>query len=834
MVKKFLLCFFFLLIALCSSVFAAPRLVTIHETAVTNIYSQDTTLSGTDYVIVGNGVSYDTAKFFCVTLEVVDDDGEMPSIPEYNPPSISFDLSGGRYSFWDSYTTKKVNGEAKTFTTASARTVTDPVNNTAGALRWGINEYAYVPTNTEGDWVHFLDEAETGLSGVNVTWHYPDSTETGSAAVPAFDTTAKQLTQFVPYIKYNMSGTMSNGDIKLDSIEWKLVKSSDVSTPINDKDVHFEIASIFNINSDMDKTDEVFKFDITSGSNAEGSKTLDTPLQGVPWCTIVRYYIGNDKNTIYQWRFISKNVTETSFTNYEGGSAVFEAGLTDGKSDYTYARYDGSNIAELAMWPVPVLIDGKFLTEGTFTIKNGGTFTILDSDGEKVADYDTADDITLPLHTRTPLGSSYVEYSYMTEGYRKAYWKYYSDAYSTRGTKFMDDTGSLNGKDVTWSIAGFNGTGKISAVKTLEQQFDKSTGGFFPYVELVSSDGYITAVNYRLVQSPDISTTYNPDNAVYIDMGVQTENGATPSMTNFIAGEDWVSQFSTSGTMTLETPMQQGEYTAVRLLIHVFKIPDDSETGLNMNDPENYETYRWNFIDQPPAADTFRMMEEDMETASKDKIVDSLLELTDEEELTSEDINYIEDRENIFEESETTADALAYFKDRDIKMKGRFKKLYGQTPGWFVTKIKLPQELLDLLNGLSPEELKVYALTDSELSASGSSVSLADGDTPKTGILVNLDGSKVDKIDGSETEFLMASYLDPDNGGVSNMYLGIASDAENSSPENNNPENNSDGNTIKSSSGGGCNLIMSEELGIRSALLLLAFFALAFMKFKRV
>jgi len=121
MAKKFLLGLVFLLIALCSSAFAEnPHLVTIHETVVHNIYSQDISgeipEDGTDYVTVG--VSFDTAEFFCVTLEVVNDEGEMPYIETFCPPSISFDLSGGKYSFWNSYKVESVNNTPKTFTTA--------------------------------------------------------------------------------------------------------------------------------------------------------------------------------------------------------------------------------------------------------------------------------------------------------------------------------------------------------------------------------------------------------------------------------------------------------------------------------------------------------------------------------------------------------------------------------------------------------------------------------------------------------------------------------------------------------------------------------------------
>lgn len=850
MAKKFLTLFAFLLIALCSSAFAeGPHLVTIHETVVNNIYSQDLTAAEgeTDYVHVG--ASYDTARFFCVTLEIVSDDDEMPYIETFCPPSISFDLSGGKYSFWDSFKIAEVNNTAKTFTTARTESLFNE-NNIKEALRWGVNKFAYVPTNSEGDWVHFVsNDAETGLTGVTVTWRYPEnySSGTGTATVPELKTTAQQLADFVPYIEYKTTGTMGSGDLKCTSIEWKLVKSNDVEQAIQpSQDIHFEIVSIFGINNNMDKADSVLSTDIASGNNASGSKTLETPLGGVPWCTIVRYYVGGNKNIVYQWRFISVNegmlgqklVRDSA---YNGGSAVFHAGLTDGKSDYTYARYDSTSVTDVAMWPFPDFIEAKHLTEGTLTIKKGGTFTILDSDGEVFQTFNSPDiDITFPLHTRTALGNSYLEYSYMTEGYRKEHWTYINDCYSTRGTMFKDETGSLSGKEVSWEFPKapeLNGSGKIGAATSLAHQYDKSTGGFFPYVELVSEDGYITAVNYRLVQSPDIATAYDPSNtlSVKITIDVQTEYGATWNIPNGTLSNatypkddgsrtSWQSDFKTSGTLALKEKIKLGEYTAVNVYLAVFPFPYNADNyygdsyyakvqdgvthgaltdGNYMNSPTNWTGYTWRFVDEPPMAETHVMKDDDISNVSEDKLAETL-------ELSDEEFNFAE-RGNIFEETQTTPEALNFFKGNNTKMVGRFKKLYGRKPGWYVTKIKLPPELYDSINGISADLLKVYSLTDSELQeqaqeqeqeeqqgeirvsgvslASVASVRLAANE-PTTGSLVNLDGSKVDKIDG--TEFLMVSYLESTTSEISNMYLGLAEGAETPATSDNNGSNGND------------------------------------------
>ncbi len=803
MVKKFLIFSIFLL-AFCSSALAEPHLVTIHESFVYNIYDQSkdyVNTAGTDYVPVG--VSYDTAKFFCVTLEVVsdevvsDDDG-MPPIESFNPPSISFDLSGGSYSFWNSYKIESVNDTARTFNIAQARSVVYDEND---SLRWGINKSAYVPTNSEGDWIHFVNDAETGLSGVNVTWRYPEyyPSETGSASIPELKTTAQQLADFVPSIEYKMQGTIGAGDIKLVGINWKLVKSSDIRTAITlSDDIHFEIVSIFGVNSGMSSYNDKIEATIKSGDTASGDVTITTEFRGVPYCTIVRYYIGEDKNTLYQWRFISLNSSQVNAklnSAYNGGTYSVAAGLTDGKSDYTYARYEATDVSNIAMWPP--FVDAKYLTdEGTLTIHGGGTFKIIDVDGELVREFNSPDvDITLPLHTRTALGSSYIEFSYMTEGYHKEHWTYVNDSYSTRGTKFVDETGSLNGKNVSWNFTGeasdLSGSGKIYGSKNLAQQFDKATGGFFPYVEIVSNDaGELTAVKYRLVQSGDLNTPYNPGVACEIRISVNTENGGSwGELSNFVIDDNyqqnWQEQFKPSGTLTLPNPIKLGVYTAIHVNLTVHKVSFDETTydsyftNGEANNPENYTSYVWSFTDEPPMSETHRMTDEDITNVSEDLLAEAL-------GVSGEEFHFTE-RGNIFDDSATKEAAINYLENDNSEMVGRFKQLYASEPGWYVTKVILPDELYDNIQGASADNLTVYSITDSELQEQATiskhnnnffnwfiTPAFADS-TSKTGKLVNLDGSKLDTINSKE--LLMVSYLNS-QGEKANMYLGLDKNAE--------------------------------------------------------
>ena len=77
--KKFIVSLALLLL-ICSPAFSEPYLWAAHNTAVD---------------IKDGKADLNTARFFCVTLEIADDDNELP---EYG--AQMFSITGGKYSYW--------------------------------------------------------------------------------------------------------------------------------------------------------------------------------------------------------------------------------------------------------------------------------------------------------------------------------------------------------------------------------------------------------------------------------------------------------------------------------------------------------------------------------------------------------------------------------------------------------------------------------------------------------------------------------------------------------------------------------------------------------------
>ncbi|MBR0078961.1 MAG: hypothetical protein IJP69_01165, partial [Synergistaceae bacterium] len=814
---------------------AEPRLVTIHESVVNYVYSEDSEVHNSrDWTGV---ISYDNARFFCLTLEVDDDENELPEVDYKNPPK--FALSGGNYSFWNSKNVQAVNNTSMSFDIAR----NDSLFWVSNDLRqWGGDKPGYVPTNSEGDWIHFLNAADGGMSGVTVSWTFPEMYGlTGSSdTVPTMKTTNEQLADFVPYIEYVGTGVINQetginkgiDGLNITGIKWRLVKSSDVDSPITlSDDIHIEIRNAFGENQESPSYENQKGYTLVSSGNViSGEISLGDDYGFFPYCTIVRYYIGDNKDEIYQWRFVSQN--GAFLDNFgavlgggKGGTVSWVAGLKDGKADYTYVTYGGTDVSSVATWPV--ICEGKHLTDkGKLTIKGGGTFSIVDAEfGNVIQEFDTSEDIVLPLSTRSPLGGSMAEYSYSIEGYRKADWNYLSDAYSTRGVAFMDPTGSLSNKTVKWEFpeevdakGRLNGEGKIRNVKTLEQQFNTATG-FFPYVELISDDeGNLKEVNYRIVRSPDISQAYNPGVVCYLDIfincdGNQVTGPNVEQLTNADTSEfnsdNFESKFHIEGKWTPTNPVKFGTYHNVSVNLQVYeKLTKEEFEALGLDygqfigNANLFTPYTWIFTDYPPVAEIHFMNNSEFENVSTDSVAAAIDGFN-----ATDNIQAVQ-REEVYEESGVDENVISYFENEDSELVGRFKQLYSESEGWVVTKVTLPDELYDNLQDVSADNLAVYSITDAELQEQAAiskhnnnflnwfiTPAFADSTTSKTGKLVNLDGSKLDKINSKE--LLMVSYLKA--GQKSNMYLGFNASATPAptptptptptpEPENENPE----------------------------------------------
>ena len=129
--------------------------------------------------------------------------------------SGTFTLGGGNYSFINGSVLNKVTGTSQTF---SLKPIYD--------MTAGNNYIAYVPAS--GDkYVRFFIDAENGMKNVNASWNFPSASDfNGSGTVSNFKTTDEQLAGVVPAVEF-----INAGD-KVTGLKLRIVKSSDISTPV--------------------------------------------------------------------------------------------------------------------------------------------------------------------------------------------------------------------------------------------------------------------------------------------------------------------------------------------------------------------------------------------------------------------------------------------------------------------------------------------------------------------------------------------------------------------------------------------------------------------------
>ncbi len=198
-------------------------------------------------------------------------------------------------------------------------------------------------------------------------------------------------------------------------------------------------------------------------------------------CYELYYYTSSTQSGLYLWSHHSS-----------------EASLVNGKSDYGTAKF-----SDVAFY---IPHSGKFICEaahltGTGRVRiPGGGYTIKDANTrETLSTVAAGQDMTFKLRndTEAAIGHTYVEYQPIGDNGRRIHFG--------GGV----DTG-FSGKTITWTfpaeLAGLNGSGVIHNYKSTAEQLSIGV----PYVELVSEDGYITAVKYKIVTASDISTVITP------------------------------------------------------------------------------------------------------------------------------------------------------------------------------------------------------------------------------------------------------------------------------------------------------------------------------------
>ena len=810
--RKFFI-FTALLLLICSPALAEPRLWSVHNSYVT----VGSTVGSDDYF----KTDLSTAKFLNVDLEVVDDNTALlPDININDRESIpKLTISNGNYSYFTGSLIEEVSGASKTFEIARTDTL---VHNEAGYKRTGYNTPGYTATNEEGDWVHFMFNADGGMNGATVTWPDYESLTGGSGTVPNFKTTKEQLDDIVPYIEY--FGTQAEGYeegwLAVEGFKWRFVKSSDVTKAVT-TDVKITLQVIGSYNHADDCGEDETYYDgtgqqpivIEAGQLLSGEVRFekgnnDMLFYNMPNQTVLRYYKGDNKDECYQWRFIPNmyphNTQDSKDSVQLGASYGFSVPLKNGKPDYKYTQYFGSGVGLVVyrtFTPEILAATGK----ATMTI-GGGNYWLKNTDDEKIEDVSGSK--TYTLFSRTSLLDSYFEFNYLVPGYRKVYFTYINDSYSTRGVNFMDEAGTLGGQSISWSFPGE--ADWISYSSTLHEYQGREellASRYIPYVEAISKDNYITEIKYGFVESPDL------DGSKF----VTPEHFASMGINLIVWGEEGTStlDFDTknndviynSHSFKLDNPIPFKAEYGYRIGVIVDIYPEVGPTwedfsswlgeGNSHLDANKAIGYNWIF-DNLPSVSQMNRLGDDFDNVA-DNIADSL----------SEDVSEIMpvEREEMGDETGFMLDVINDIEQTEsVDVIGRFKQLNVTESGTFAVKVTLPDELYDEIEGAASRDLVVYPITNSEISepeseseaesesASASAARVSGGikvsrpvrtsaSNKSSGKLLASDGKTFNTID--KKEFILtvpltkAEYEDYTNYG---LYLGLKTASDTPAP----------------------------------------------------
>ncbi|MBR1486985.1 MAG: hypothetical protein IJ597_07010, partial [Synergistaceae bacterium] len=193
--------------------------------------------------LVDGEANYGNAEFERLKITVTTDNTEATQ--EQIDATGTLTLSGGKYT----YSGEKVDGTSKTYDLKS---------------NMKVGENLYYLTASD-----FLGDADIGLNGVTATWTFEsDTVINGSGVIPEFSSTKEQLQNVVPYLKL----TYDDSD-KISAIDWAVVKSSDVKTPMSvNYNSRVRIRVFY---KDDNKTTLKDKTDFTAGTTISGKIELD-------------------------------------------------------------------------------------------------------------------------------------------------------------------------------------------------------------------------------------------------------------------------------------------------------------------------------------------------------------------------------------------------------------------------------------------------------------------------------------------------------------------------------------------------------------------------------
>lgn len=515
MVKKVLACL--LLVVLWSScAFGELSLFTSHRSIV-------------DFV--DGKPDYSTARFLAFWVHAVSDN--LATQEDLNlTGSMSF--SGGNYSFWDSKNgMRKISDTPYTFGLAS----------TSGVG----GELGYEPFTASGDVIAFCLSADGGLNSVDVSWNFPgNASYNGQGTIPNYRTTQEQLESYVPYVEYISSGTQVTG------LRWRMVSPDKTSEAVTlDFASGFIVSEIWNASGNNLYSGEWAT--IETGNPVSGEVTFDTPINEADISRIrvaFNYRDGNSDNS-YQWHFCKPSTPEPRlFENH-----TFTASLVNGKSDYSNAKFD-SLFFDIQADNVTAEAH-HFTTEGSVTIPGGGYSLADDNTGEGIG-------VTIPAGT---------DKTFNLRMYRDVIPSDLGLTYQPideNGTNLQfEEAENLAGRTLTWTFPtepNLSGSAAISSFKSTSEQLAEGV----PYIELVSADGKLTAVNFRMVTSSDTSTALTLPYRTNFRLRFRK---SVPDTTGKFYWSDWMYNTS-SGTWTLGNPQDLSNMRGISIRYWSWENPD--------------------------------------------------------------------------------------------------------------------------------------------------------------------------------------------------------------------------------------------------------------------
>lgn len=476
---------------------------------------------------------YSAARFLGLWFDIEND---TEATEQYTSLTGSLTLGGGNYSYWDGTEMKTVSGTSQTFDL-----VPQP------GLSVGDDYVEYWLRTENSEQITFLKEAESSLAGVSASWTFPDMPSMNNQTViPSFRTTQQQLASFVPYVEPVLDGE------NVTAIRWRIVNPSDVTVPVSqDFDMGFRLSGLFDRDHNNRADPEGGRSEqyIPAGTTPEDTIELPEPVAlSDIWAYRIRFYTYEDGNEhVYDWWFVD----ESKRSSYLWSNHCTEAQLVDGKTDIRSAQFFGLFLSARTS---DVVVESAHLeAQAQMTIPGGG-YTLKD---DSVAFSDVIDTIpegtdqafTLRAYDGTYPGDDFLECQPIDD--------------EGRNLTFSGgaETG-FNGKTITWTFPaelGLTGSAVVPDFKSLTEQ--KLFGA--PYAELVSSDGYITAVNYRIANQYDTSTPIRPEYRTDFSINVYRNSGGT-------INSGWRTN-SSSGTYALPEPLPVNNFRRLRVRFRTYE-----------------------------------------------------------------------------------------------------------------------------------------------------------------------------------------------------------------------------------------------------------------------